>query len=144
MEKLRRKEILEFQKEKKGAKFGYGNEVMCDNCKKFFLSILRCGRCRLAWYCTPECQKVEGRTRAKSLWLLSFSFSGRLGDAQVCMRGRGEEAHQGGERAVDAARGRRRGRGQDGGRQEEEEEEEGAHCGPRSGELWGGFFCSFF
>lgn len=89
MEKLRRKEILEFQKEKKGAKFGYGNEVMCDNCKKFFLSILRCGRCRLAWYCTPECQKVErwtmGGERGKS-GLLSFSFTGRLGDAQVCVR----------------------------------------------------------
>jgi hypothetical protein len=62
MEFLRRKEIEAFQKEKKGAKFGYGNEVMCDNCKKFFLSILRCGKCRLAWYCSRECQKEDWRT----------------------------------------------------------------------------------
>jgi hypothetical protein len=54
--------VLEFQKEKRGAKFGYGMEVMCDNCKKFHLSIQRCARCRLAWYCSAECQKEDWPT----------------------------------------------------------------------------------
>ena len=54
--------MLEFQKDKRGAKFGYGMEVMCDNCKKFFLSIQRCGRCRVAWYCSAECQRADWPT----------------------------------------------------------------------------------
>lgn len=62
LEKLRRKEVLEFQKQKQGAKFGFGMEVMCDNCKKFHLVIQRCARCRMAWYCSQQCQKADWPT----------------------------------------------------------------------------------
>ena len=62
MQQLRRKEIEAFQSEKKGAKFGYGNEVMCDNCKSFHLVIQRCARCKLAWYCSRHCQAADWPT----------------------------------------------------------------------------------
>ncbi len=59
---MRRKEIVDFQATKKGAKFGYGNEVMCDCCKKYFLTIQRCGRCKVTWYCSAKCQKDDWST----------------------------------------------------------------------------------
>lgn len=59
---MRRKEVLDFQASKKGATFGYGNEVMCDSCKKFYLSIQRCARCKVTWYCSRKCQKDDWAT----------------------------------------------------------------------------------
>lgn len=59
---FRQQEIADFQRSKKGAKFGLSTEVMCDYCKKYFLHIQRCGRCRIAWYCSRECQKMDWST----------------------------------------------------------------------------------
>lgn len=52
-------DLESFRASKRGAKFGIGREVMCDNCKRYFLQIRRCSRCKCTWYCSAQCQKDD-------------------------------------------------------------------------------------